>query len=92
MPRLQRRSKVISIRLSREEYDQFQDLCVARGNDTLSELARTAMKLLVPNENGNGKAASEKRFSSMESRISILENEIARLSGLICVAKLEECQ
>lgn len=70
MPRLQRRSKVISIRLSREEFDQFQDLCVLHGCDTISALARTAMKFLAQHENGNGKASAEGRFNAMETRIS----------------------
>src|SRR5260370_15225237 len=69
MPRLQRRSKVISIRLSREEYDQFQDLCIARGSDTISELARTAMKLLAQTGNGN----ADGRFSALEALITHLE-------------------
>ena len=89
MPRLQRRSKVISIRLSREEYDQFQDLCVVHGSDTISALARTALKLLALNENGNGKAAIESRVNAMDARVSQLDREVAHLSELMGVARLE---
>jgi hypothetical protein len=89
MPRLIRRTKVISIRLSHEEYDQFQELCAVRGSDTISALARTAMKLLALNENGNGKAAIESRVNAMDARVSQLDREVAHLSELMGIARLE---
>jgi hypothetical protein len=90
MPRIYRRTKVISIRLSNEEYDQFQNLCVARGTDTISELTRTALKLLVMNEKNNGKAAIESRVENMDARMSQLDREVARLSDLMGIARLED--
>jgi len=90
MPRIYRRTKVISIRLSNEEYEQFQNLCVARGTDTISELTRTALKLLVVNEKSNGKAAMESRVEGMDARVCQLDREVARLANLMGVARLEE--
>jgi len=52
MPRLNRRTRVISIRLSDEEYEQLRDLCLSKGVDTISDLARSAMKHLIAREKG----------------------------------------
>jgi len=89
MPRIFRRTRVISVRLSNQEYDQFQRLCVARGTDSISELARTALRLLANNETSNGEAAIESRVEIMNSRMSLLDREVARLSSLLGVARLE---
>jgi hypothetical protein len=89
MPRIYRRTKVISIRLSNEEYEQFQSLCVARGTDTISELTRTALKLLVVNEKSNGRAAIESRVENMDARMSQLDREVAHLANVMGVARLE---
>ena len=90
MPRIFRRTRVISIRLSNEEYDQFQNLCIARGTDSISELARTALRLLASNEKNNGKAAIETRVEIMDTRMSELDREVARLSNLLGVGRLEQ--
>jgi len=92
MPRLNRRTKVISIRLSEEEYCHLQDLCVRKGADSISELARAAMKLLVSQEkeSESDKSEIESRVNEMHSRVSILDREVARLSSLMGIARLEE--
>ena len=91
MPRLNRRSKVVSIRLSAEEYDQLRSLCVTTGVGSFSELARAAMKkLLAQQEAGSPDNAVEARVSQMDVRVSALANEIARVSNMIGLARPEE--
>lgn len=92
MPRLNRRSKVISIRLSNEEYDQLQTLCASKGVDSISGLARTAMKVFMLQEHKNGKVAIESRVDEMHVRMSVLDREVARLTSLIGVARCEDEQ
>ena len=89
MPRIFRRTKVVSIRLSNEEYGQLQSLCVARGADSISELARAALKMLATIEKSNGKAAIESRVEIMYTRMTQLDREVTRLSGLLRVSSLE---
>jgi hypothetical protein len=89
MPRIFRRTKVVSIRLSNEEYGQLQSLCVARGADSISELARAALKMLATIEKSNGKAAIESRVEIMYTRMTQLDREVTRLSGLLRVSRLE---
>ncbi len=45
-----RRSKMVSIRLSPDEYREFQQMCESKGLRTISDLARTAMHRLVAAE------------------------------------------
>jgi hypothetical protein len=89
MSRLNRRTKIISIRLSNEEYGQLQNLCTLKGADSISELARAAMKLLMLQENGSDKVSIESRVNEMNSRMSTLDREVARLSNLMGIARLE---
>jgi len=89
MPRIFRRTKVVSIRLSNEEYGQLQSLCVARGADSISELARAALKMLATIEKSNGKAAIESRVENMDARMSQLDREVAHLANVMGVARLE---
>jgi len=90
MPRLTRRNKVISIRLSNEEFDQLQNLCVAKGGNSISELARNGMKLLLSQEVQSGPAAMESRVNYMQDRVSTLDREVARLSNVLGLAKAKE--
>jgi hypothetical protein len=89
MPRIFRRTKVVSIRLSNEEYDQVQSLCVARGTDSISELARAALRMLANIEKSNGKVAIESRVEVMDTRMTQLDREVARLSSHLGVDRLE---
>jgi hypothetical protein len=104
MPRIFRRAKVVSIRLSNEEYGQLQNLCVARGTDSISELTRGALKMLANleknngeksngeksnGEKSNGQAGIESRVEMMDTRMRRLDREVARLSGLLGVGRLE---
>ena len=89
MPRIFRRTKVVSIRLSNEEYDQFQSLCVARGTDSISELVRAALRMLANIEESNNKVNIQSRVESMDTRMMQLDREVARLSGLLGVGRLE---
>lgn len=90
MPGVSRRTKIVSIRLSHQEYDQLQRLCVSRGVDSISELTRAAMKLLIfqPNGNVNGDIAS--RVNEIHGRVSALDRELARLSTHLGLPRLEE--
>ena len=92
MPRLNRRTKVVSIRLSGTEYDELLNFCVAKGADSISELARRAMKLLVHQENGHGAAPIESRVDEIHVRMTAMDREIARLSSLMGVTRMDADQ
>jgi len=75
------RSRVISIRLTADEYTCFRELCLSQGSRTLSEMARAAMQTMLhqslapqPEESVEG------RLAQIESRLRLLSLEVKRLS------------
>jgi Arc/MetJ-type ribon-helix-helix transcriptional regulator len=92
MPRLKRRTKVISIRLSDEEYEQIQSMCAANGAYSISQLARAAMQLLIQQENGTAHAVMETRMNEIHVRVSALDREVGRISSLMGLTRMESAQ
>ena len=92
-----RRTKIISIRLSDEEYDELRCLCAIRGAYSISELARAAMKVFVRQESGEqgingGGMTIESRMNEMYERVTVLDREVARLASVIGLDRLQETQ
>ena len=75
------RSKMISFRLSAEEYDQFRELCFTQGIRSVSELARAAVNKLIqdPDPVHVRKEALESRVGNLEGQVQILTLELRRL-------------
>ena len=79
MSRLNRRSKVVSIRLSAEEYNQLRSLCITKGVDSFSELARAAMKKMLAQHESGSPDTVDARVSQMDIRVSALDHELAQI-------------
>lgn len=76
------RSKMLSIRLSDLEYRQLRSICEVRGARSISDLAREAMLQLMPSQpSHNGDASVLSRIEELDERISVLQNEVLRLSA-----------
>jgi len=78
---LKARSRMISFRLSVEEYDQFRDLCLDQGIRSVSELARAAVNRLIhdPDPLNATNEAIASRVTSLEDQIRTLSLELRRL-------------
>jgi Arc/MetJ-type ribon-helix-helix transcriptional regulator len=88
-----RRTKVVCIRLSQEEYEQFQTLCVRRGIDSISEVARAGMRLLLTDEGAaRDRSAVESQLNEINARLSVLDREVSRLSQLVSIQDVELAQ
>ena len=91
MPLLKRRSKMISFRVSEQEYENLIEFCTTHGARSMSDLARDAMCRLLPvaghNGNGNGNGykpiASEPEIEELYGRLGSVENAVARLTRLL---------
>jgi hypothetical protein len=81
MSPLLRKSKMISIRLSPEEYRTFQNACVERGVRSISDLARTAIQQLI-GFNGHAEPVSEE-VRNLSDRVQVISFELDRLSKLV---------
>ena len=83
-----RRSKMISFRLSEQEYQSLLQLCATHGVRSLSDLARDALqRMLGANENnGNGPKphdVPDGEVEQLHGRMQQLEGEIKRLAVMV---------
>jgi hypothetical protein len=68
---IDRRSKMVSFRLSWEEYQAYREACTTVGVRSLSELARAAMQHLI-NSRPNG--------TSLNDQVRELRHQVLQLS------------
>ena len=71
---------MISFRLTAEEYDKFRELCFTNGIRSVSELARTAINLLLQQPGRVPQGTLESRVSELEGRLHMLSLEIRKLT------------
>lgn len=79
---LESRSRMISFRLTAEEYDKFRELCFTQGVRSVSEMARAAMHLLVQQPARLPQEALESRVAELEGRLHMLALEMKKLSAV----------
>ena len=94
---IKRRSKMVSFRLSEQEYQDLLMLCEQRGSRSISDLARDAVfNLLVAGHvpvsgnghfNGNGHvhdgSVIEGKVLALDGRMQELDREVKRLAELL---------
>jgi hypothetical protein len=71
---------MISFRLTSEEYERFRELCYSNGIRSVSEMARTAINLMLSQPPRAPQEALEVRVSELESRIHLLSLEVKKLN------------
>lgn len=71
---------MISFRLTAEEYDRFRELCYSHGIRSVSEMARTAINMMLSQPGRAPQETLETRVSELESRLHLLSMEIKKLS------------
>lgn len=76
-----RKSKMVSFRLSPEEYQRFRELCTSQGVRSLSDLARTAMQRLVAVENRADPLSLE--VQDLRTQVRSLSQELDRLAQAV---------
>jgi len=82
------KNRMISFRLSDEEYEHLVNLCETQSARSLSDLARSAMQSLIANGGVNGGVNGggdglEERLSHLDGRLNALDEAVERLSQLI---------
>jgi len=71
---------MISFRLTSEEYDKCRDLCFSQGIRSVSEMARTAIHLLLRQPTQVPQEALEARVAELEGRLRILALELKKVT------------
>jgi len=71
-----RMDKMVSFRLSEEEYEQFVELCRATHARSVSEVARTAMQYWLDH-------APDETNGDLQHKVQELEEQVDRLTAAI---------
>jgi len=86
MTLMRRRDKMISIRLSDDEFVKVREACRATGARSISDLARDAMRRLVagapvPREAGEDGLCA--RVEDLDQKVNHLQEQVSRLALLV---------
>lgn len=73
-----RRTKMVSFRVSPEEYTTFRNACTTKGVRSVSELARTAMEILVLTDRQG--VPLDHQVRELRDRVTALSERIDHLS------------
>jgi hypothetical protein len=76
------KGKMISFRLSDEEYVRFHEVCVTLGTKNVSELARVAVHRLIDAPDSRELGVQE-QFCKLRSRLEDLTLDVCRLSKAV---------
>ena len=76
------RSRMISFRLTAEEYERFRELCFTNGIRSVSEMARAAINLLLQQPARAPQEALEGRVAELEGRLHMLALEMKQISSM----------
>jgi len=87
---LQTRSRMLSVRLSAEEYDELKQLCFLFGARNLSELARKALHALLGKEDGPSPDRFGMHLSDLSKKVQFLNRKVERLSQILGESSPEE--
>jgi len=85
---LKRRSRMVSFRLSEEEYEGLKSICLMLGARSLSDVARDAVQRML----GNGKTSKkdlETEVESLAAKMELLAQEVQRITRLVEGDKVE---
>ena len=82
-----RRTRVVSFRISEDEYEELMDLCVVRQARSLSDLARLATLSQSQPNGSNGHA--ERMLTDVYRQLRLLDGEVKRLAALVEPQRLD---
>lgn len=89
MTLINKRNRMVSIRLSDDEFRKLHEVCASTGARSISDLAREAMHRMIPAgqfREGNGDEVHE-RLQSLDERLTELQREVARVASRLGEAR-----
>ncbi len=78
-----RKTKMVSFRLSGDEYRLLQGACEKSGARSVSELARSAMQRIILDTGTIGADTAEANLRELQIKLDVLSSEVDRLSRLM---------
>jgi hypothetical protein len=90
MTEIKRRSRMISVRLSEEEYAALRHLCSLTGARSVSDLTRDAMRAVVKRASYDEPLGSS--LDEFRAGIKNLEKKVEQLEAMIMLSRPGETQ
>jgi hypothetical protein len=75
----EKRNRIVSVRVTDEEYRQLRAVCLLRGARSVSDLARQAIRGLFWAKGESGESGTEGALD-LSVRMAIVEEQVARLA------------
>ena len=85
---LKPRSRMISVRLSEEEYSALRQLCATTGARSVSDLTRDAMRALLDSSTRDVRFSDY--FAEFHARINKLDRKVEELANRVKSARNEQ--
>lgn len=82
------RSRMISVRLSEEEYSALVNLCVSNGARSVSDVARDAMRMLLRRDKNKNNSHSE--VNGIDAQIRSLNQRIEELKDRLAGSRIDQ--
>jgi hypothetical protein len=79
---LKPKTRLISFRVSEEEFCSFKDICGCEGFMSFSDLVRTAIQELIANRSGRGPTAIRTAVNELSTRIDKLGQDLKDMKTL----------
>ena len=80
---LQSKSKIVTFRLTDEEFQQVKTLCAANGTRSVSEVARFAIESVIHGDIAMPDAQLRAQIRQLEDKVALLDRKIEDISRLV---------
>ncbi len=78
-----RKSRMVSFRISDQDYQALIDSCLANSARSVSEVARTAVHEFLLNGRGHPGGNMDTKLEHLSSRLSVLDRAVERLAQIV---------
>jgi len=78
-----RRTRIVSFRLSEEEYEVLKKTCLAHGAHSVSDYARSSTCRVIDTNHGSHSPRVEAEIENLSGKVNELQRELERLSQLV---------
>ena len=76
------KTRIVSIRLSDEEFYSFRNVCISEGFGSLSELMRAGAQELIANRRGTSAEALRAALEKLNARMEEVSRDVKQLKTL----------
>jgi hypothetical protein len=77
------KSRIVTFRLSDEEFQQFKTLCAANGTRSVSEVARFAIGSVLHGDIALPEAQLRTQIRQLDDKVALLDRKIEDISRLV---------